>query len=105
MCKAFKILTVVFLSICLASSGYAQEEDLELIDSVTRLQKQLNADEVADRDVAEKELLELGPKILEFMDPVKEDDTTDLRERVTRIRTTLEKQVVAESANASTLTL
>ena len=83
----------------------AQEEELEIIDAVTKYQEQLNADEVSKRESAEKSLIKMGPKILEYLDPVTEDATTDFRERVTRIRTTLEKITANNAANATKITL
>ena len=89
----------------LLSPVSAQEEELEIIDAVTKLQKQLNVDEMSKRDSAEKSLIEMGPRILEYLDPVTEDATTDFRERVTRIRTTLEKITANRAADASKITL
>ena len=95
------VATLFFISVPVE----AQEDELELIESVTSLQQKLNSDVVADRQLAEKELIELGPAILEYLDPVTEDATTDFSERVTRIRTTLEKKTADLAAQASTISL
>ena len=93
MHKWIYALTIIWLAG--ATSIFAQEDELELIDSVSRLQTELDSDLVADRDKAEAELLKLGPQILAYLAPASDESTTDFKQRLTRIRTTLEKASVA----------
>lgn len=92
--------SVMILNLC---SG--QEDELAISDAVTRLQKELTADVATQRDKAEEELLKLGPAILEYLEPADKDSTTDYRNRLSRVRTKLEKEVVATAAQASRVTL
>ena len=94
-----------WMFVLVAGLCVAQEDELEMMDSVARLQKELNSDSVAQRDKAEEELLKLGPAILEFLETADNESTTDYRNRLSRVRTKLEKEVVATAAQASKVTL
>ena len=79
------------------SAAASQEEELQLMESVEKLQKQLESDAETDRDSAEQKLIELGPAILPHLVTVTDKKTTDFRERLNRIRTTVEKAQVEKS--------
>ena len=98
----FSLILVLFF---FAAGIVGQEEELDLMDSVSNLQNQLKAEKVEQRDAAEQELLKLGPQILEFLESPDEDSTTDFRKRLSTIRKKLEKEVVATSANPSTVSV
>lgn len=103
-----RFLQTVLLLFCLqlaCVNCIAQEEELELIEKVEQLEKQLDADSVTDRDKAEAQLIELGPQILEYLNEVQEDATTDLRNRVNKVRTKLEKVAVEQYTEPSKVTL
>ena len=93
----------VLIAVLAANSLAAQEEELELIDRVGDLQKQLDSDVVAERDAAEKELIEMGLPILDYLEPATDDSTTDYKLRLNRIRTSLEKIAVNSVTKASTV--
>ena len=79
----------------------AQEDELELIEKVERLQEKLDSQSIDERNAAEKELVELGVGILDYLRPADRESTTDYRERVLRIRKKLEKKSVNSVALAS----
>ncbi len=80
-----------------------QEDELDLIDRVTELQKQLESKVAAEHERAESELIELGPPILDYLESATEESTTDYRQRLQRIRTRLEKVVVNSVTKASSV--
>jgi hypothetical protein len=71
------------------------ERDPELQRQVRLLQRQLNADELAQRDLAEREMLALGPRLLDYLPPVSDSQSAELNTRLTRIRLALETEVAA----------
>ena len=83
----------------------AQQDEMELINKITALQEKLESQQVSERDAAEKELLEIGVKVLDYMEPVDDKTTTDTRERIARIRKALEVKAVEAISNASQVTL
>jgi hypothetical protein len=84
----------------------AAEAD-ELTPVVTRLIRQLDAAEKAKRDGAEADLLKLGTRILPLLpDPAADEAAvTEVKLRLTRIRTQLEKLRADQQAGASRITL
>ncbi len=79
--------------------------DMELIEKVEYLQRQLQAAEIPKRDAAEKELISLGVRVLDFLEPTTEKTPSDAANRASRVRVALEKIAVAEVTNASTVKL
>lgn len=102
MTKFRSILLICFLgsSIC-----FAQEDELEMMDTVAKLQSQLKSESNSVRDKAEQQLIDLGPAILEFLEAGDRQSTTDFRERVARIRKKLEKVAVEKTTQASQVKL
>ena len=100
---AFSIPLTVVVAPC--SRAWAQEEELGLIDKIETLQQQLASDDVAERDKAEAELISMGPSVLDYLEASGEDAPTDLRERVTRVRTTLEKSAADQFTEPSEVTI
>ena len=93
-------------SVQLFAQEDAQEEerelsDMELIEKVEFLQNQLEAAEIPKRDAAEKELKDLGVRVLDFLEPTTDKTTSDVVARVSRIRVALEKIAVASVTKAS----
>jgi hypothetical protein len=78
----------------------------ELTPVVTRLIRQLDAAEKAKRDGAEADLLKLGTRILPLLpDPAGDDAAvSEVKLRLTRVRTQLEKLRAEEQAGASRIT-
>ena len=112
--RNFPAITVMRLSMYIIISilgwfvvttfAIGQEEELALIEEVESLQRQLASADVLQRDQAETGLLKLGPQILDYLDPPDEDASTDYRERILRLRTQLEKDVVSLTAQPTTVT-
>ena len=102
--------TINALILLIAISGYcqygcAQEDELQLIETVGQLQKSLDADQESERDDAESKLIGMGVEILDYLRPADENSTTDYRQRLARIRKALEKNSVNSIANASRVTI
>lgn len=106
-----KTMWFTLLVICCTfpRSGFAQSDeslsDMELIERVDELQRDLVAPEVSKRDGAEKELIDLGVRVLDHLEAPERDATTDLIERLGRVRIALEKIAVASVTKASKVTL
>ena len=69
----------------------AAAPDAELQQSVRRLVARLDQPAVADRDAAEKGLLDLGPKILSLLPEPSPRASAETRERLARIRVALQR--------------
>ncbi|MEM7785631.1 MAG: hypothetical protein AAF623_19950, partial [Planctomycetota bacterium] len=101
------ILTAICLA-CFSSAGYAQTDevsDMELIERVEQLQNQLVAPQIPKRDEAEKELIDLGVRVLDALAPLTNDSSTDLVARINRVRVALEKEAIAAATAASVVSL
>lgn len=79
--------------------------DMELIERVEVLQRQLESAEIPRRDAAEQELVQLGIRVLDYLEPPTEQTPTDAIRRTNAVRGTLEKIVVASATKASRVTL
>ena len=88
-----------------ANTTCAQEDELALIESVAALQKQLDSDDESERDTAEKELIGMGVEILDYLRPADESSTSDYRQRLSKIRKSLEKASVNSVAQASKVSI
>ena len=75
--------------------------DMELIERVAFLQRALESPEIPKRDEAEKELIELGVRVLDYLDATTEKTPSDAVERTNRVRAALEKIAVASVTQAS----
>lgn len=72
---------------------------------VKSLVRQLDDDEVARRIEAEEMLIGLGPKVLDFLPAVTPRTSSEVKDRLGRIRSTLEKAAAESATNASLVTL
>jgi hypothetical protein len=99
------LFTLVILTLCFSAPVRGQDDEMALIDRVAFLQHQLQSDKTAERDAAEKELLDLGPKVLDHLEPVDNRTPTDIVQRLQRIRKELETVAVREVTQASKVTL
>ncbi len=90
-----------------AANGLQDDEvdPMKLINRISELQVALQADDLAARDSAEKELLAMGPLALDYLPAVSADQPTDMQERLLRVRTGLERQAVESVSKPSTITL
>ena len=83
----------------------ADLSDMELIERVAFLQRELEAAEIPKRDAAEKELLELGVRVLDYLEETTDKTPTDAVTRTNKIRKALETLAVASVTKASNVTL
>lgn len=83
----------------------AAAPDAELQQSVRRLVARLDQPAVADRDAAEKSLLELGPKILPLLPEPSPRASAETRERLARIRVALQRTRDEAFTKATQVTL
>lgn len=72
---------------------------------VRRLVRQLDARELADREAAEKALVEKGPKVLDLLPSSAETTSAEVRLRLDRIKFQLQKEQAAAAATESKITL
>lgn len=79
--------------------------DMELIERVAFLQRELEAPEVTKRDAAEQELMQHGIRVLDYLEPTTAKTPTDAVQRTNRVRQALEKIAVASVTKASLVTL
>ena len=79
------------------------DEGLQL--EVRRLVRRLDSRELADREAAEKALLEMGPKALDLLPPVDERTPAEVRQRLDRIKIQLQKLQGEAAAADTTVTL
>ena len=88
--KFFKLRLVAYLSLWVlsprASACQEPDEQASIRARVGELAQLLDADKESDRDAAEKELKEIGPEALEFLPPVDDQASAEMRMRVERIR-------------------
>ncbi len=76
-----------------------------LADQVRRLVRQLDDDELARRVEAEKQLISLGPHVLDHLPPITPRTSAEAKGRLTRIRKTLETEAAEAATRQSLVTL
>lgn len=79
------------------------DDDLNL--HVSSLVRRLDDDELAERVAAEKELTELGPRVLDLLPEVTSSTSAEVKERLGRIRQALETAAAEAAAKPSLVTL
>ncbi len=79
--------------------------EMELIERVAFLQRELEAAEIPNRDSAEKELMSLGVNVLDYLESVTDKTPTNAVERTNRIRKHLETIAVASVTKAKIVTI
>lgn len=70
-------------------------DEMKLIQQLDDLQIQLESPDITERDEAERQLISLGPLVLDYLD-VPEQLSTDAKQRIARVRRELEKQAVIQ---------
>ena len=99
----FTRLLAVLVVLCLAVPVRAADDDLKL--KVRTLVKQLDADELADRDDAEAALVELGPAALDVLPEPNDRLSAEAKQRLGRIMQKLQHAAAEATARATTVTL
>lgn len=72
---------------------------------VARLVRQLDDSQLAQREAAEKELLTLGPAVLDLLPRANGHMSAEVRQRLVRIRQQLQQRAAEATTRASTVTL
>ena len=93
----------------LVATLLAAQVDDALASQVGRLVRQMRSDVAAERDAAEASLVKLGPAVLDALDAPSiarlEKRDPAVKERLDRVRMTLQKQHAAQSIRPSLITL
>ncbi|MCE9546516.1 MAG: hypothetical protein K8T25_13500, partial [Planctomycetia bacterium] len=79
--------------------------DADLAEQVRDTVRQLRADELKERDAAEKKLLELGPAALDNLPAANDQMPEEMRQRLARIRLRLEQTRAEAAAGGTHVTL
>jgi len=93
----------VLAGLLLGQADAAADDEVAL--EVLRLVRQLNADTLAERDGAEKALIEMGPAILDHLPTITKRTPEDVKLRLRRIQQILQQRHAEESIQASRITL
>ncbi|MFO0914900.1 MAG: hypothetical protein U0795_18215 [Pirellulales bacterium] len=88
-----------------AESAAKSTEDAAQKDKIAALFRQLEAPGQAAREAAEKELVNLGPDVLNHLPAITATTSAELKLRVARIQSELQKQFAASLAKGSTVSL
>src|SRR5262245_23670914 len=88
-----------------APSAAAPAADAELAKKVTALVKQLDSNQQAQREAAEKELVALGPDVLPLLPALTPRTPAEVRNRLTRVRNALVKAEVEAATKPATVSL
>jgi len=72
---------------------------------VRRLVRQLDDNQLATREAAERELIELGPEALDLLPSPGRDTSAEVRVRLERVRKTLQEEAAKAAAEPSRVTL
>lgn len=100
------VTALMTAAVALAQADQAQPpEDAKLAQQVRRLVRQLDFDTQAEREMAEKDLLELGPAALAHLPPPADDMPAEMRVRLERVRLVLERKQSEEFTAGAKITL
>jgi hypothetical protein len=96
------ILTSTWLAVAQVAAPPAAAD---LGPEVSRLVRQLNSDELTRRDLAEKELIALGPAALAHLPATNDRTPAEVAQRLTRVRQAFEQARAEQAAQGSTVSL
>lgn len=107
------MISTAVLVWCLATGQAAEKPEAappaaskdELAAAVKRLVRQLDDEKLAQREAAEKELVELGPDALPLLPAVTPRTPAEVKDRLGRVRRLLEAAVAVAVAKAAPVTL
>ena len=100
------LLLASFVSLAAAAVAQTEQlEEMDLIERVSELQDQLDAEQLSERDAAEEELIELGFRALDHLDDPSDEMPLDKVERLARVRSKLETLAVRAASQPSTVKL
>jgi hypothetical protein len=87
------------------ASAQTEPQEVDLPDRVAELVLQLDADSLAERNAAEKALIELGPEVLNLLPSIAPSTPAEVKERLGRIREALEKEAARVVIKPTRVTL
>jgi hypothetical protein len=100
-----KMFTAILLAVCCLAADPVSKADDDLRLDVRRLVRKLDADQLAERDEAEKKLVEKGPPALEFIPEADDKTSPEVRERLKRVRQKLQEAAAEAAIQPSLITL
>ncbi len=117
----YPLLFTIALALCWPSTSmFAQEDSLDKLPAdastskdelkvnlaeVRKVLRQLESDKAAERDAAEKRLIELGPPVVAFLPEVSSSTSGEMKIRLERIRKQLQTSTIETFFEASLVTL
>jgi hypothetical protein len=99
------MVTSLVLFVCASLAQGEPVDPATLQTRVNRLVRQLDSNSLAERVAAEQALVELGPRALELLPAVTPRTSAEVKDRLGRVRTVLEKRAAEQAAEASVVTL
>ena len=96
--------SLLVVTCLLVSQGEAAKTP-ELGSQVRKLVRQLDANDQADRDAAEKELAALGPKVLDYLPRITSRTPAEVKVRLGRVTRELEDALVKATTKPTKVTL
>ncbi len=88
-----------------AGARPAAEATAKLTAESKKLVKQLNANSADQRNAAEAALIKLGPIVLEHLPTINRNTPAEVKERLGRVRSVLEKEIATAASQPSRVTL
>ncbi|MCA9267388.1 MAG: hypothetical protein KDA41_02910 [Planctomycetales bacterium] len=98
------LTTATIVAVCLLAPAADPAAPAQRIQ-VGKLVRQLGSDQLAQRDAAQRSLIEMGPAILDLLDEVPPQSSAEVNARLTRVRETLTAQAVEAATAPSRVTL
>ncbi|QDU92832.1 hypothetical protein [Lignipirellula cremea] len=99
------IVSLLLVASCLAQPAAPSAEDTAVRLQVRRLIRDLDHRELTERIAAENKLIAMGVSVLPLLPPVTPRSTAEIKERLSRVRKTLENLSAEEAARTSVVTL
>ncbi len=103
--KAMWLLIAALLVLPVVSISAQQEPSTDLQAEVAKLVLQLDANQRSERDAAEKALIEIGSSALNLLPPITPRTPAEVKERLGRVRKTLETANAESIAKPALVTL
>lgn len=91
--------------VCRGQESVASGAKEVTLESTRELLRQLEGDTIAERDAAEKQIVELGPAVVPFLPKVDSNTSGEMKIRLERIRQSFQQEDVEGFFEASTVTL
>lgn len=99
------MFTTLILIACTLTAQSPQSAGDDLKTEVRRLVRQLDSDELAQRNAAEEALIQKGPAVLDLLPESTDRLSAEVRERLARVRQSLQQAAVESTLKSSLITL